>query len=159
MVAATDIEIREMPTHTVAYSTLHGTVASMESAVSSVRSWAVTMGYTPQGPVAVEFNEPPSGNPAQEYDIEIQLPVPDTAKAHPSDYAQIKRFEPARAVVMTLRGPADLTNLGEPLERMRAWMREKDITPGSAVRWVEVTDPTKVSVDEQVTELQYLIRG
>lgn len=159
MVTGTEIEVREMPAHTVAYSTLHGTIASMETAVSSVRSWAVTMGYTPQGPIAVEFSEAPGGNPAQEYDIEIQLPVPANAKAHPSDYAQIKQFEPTRAVVMTLRGPTDITNLAEPLEQMRGWMRDKDIRPGAAVRWVEVTDPTKVSVDQQVTELQYLIRG
>jgi hypothetical protein len=108
--------------------------------------------------MAVEVTGEPSEDLTQEYDIEVQLPVSDNAKSHPSDKVQIKRFEPADAVVMTLYGPNELTKLAEPLARMKEWMQGQNLQPGPVVRWVEVTDPAKVSLEEQVTEIQYLLR-
>jgi hypothetical protein len=107
--------------------------------------------------MAVEVTGEPTEDLAQEYDIEVQLPVNENARSHPSDKVQIKRFEPTDAVVMTLRGPHELTKLAEPLARMKEWMRAQNIEPGPVVRWVEVTDPAKVSLEDQVTEIQYLI--
>lgn len=157
MVATTAIEVRHLEGATIAYQAFHGTIPSIESVTSGVRSWVVTMGYTPQGPVAVEITGEPSEDLAQEYDIEVQLPVSDNARSHPSDKVQVKRFEPTDAVVMTLRGPHELTKLAEPLARMKEWMRDQNIEPGPVVRWVEVTDPAKVSPEEQITEVQYLV--
>ena len=158
MTTSDEIEIRRLDEHTVAYQAFHGTLASIETMTSSVESWVVTMGYRPQGPVAIEVTGEPSDDRTAEYDVEVQLPVPANAKAHPSDRVQIKPFEPTDAVVMTLRGPWDLTNFSEPLARMKEWMRGQNLEPGSVVRWVEVTDPAKVAPADQVTEVQYLLR-
>lgn len=158
MVATSDIERRHLDGGTVAYQQFRGTVASIESVTSGVRSWVVTMGFKPEGPLAVEISGVPTIDGTQEYDIEVQLPVGSNAKAHPSDKVQIKPFEPVDAVVMTLHGPAELTGMAEPVARLQAWMSEQNVTPtSSVVRWVEVTDPAKVSLDEQVTEIQYLL--
>jgi effector-binding domain-containing protein len=158
MVATTDIERRHLDGATIAYQQFRGTVPSIESVTSGVRSWVVTMGFKPQGPMAIEVTGEPSEDLAQEYDVEVQLPVSDNAKSHPSDKVQIKRFEPADAVVMTLHGPHELTKLAAPLARMTEWMQGQNLQPGPVVRWVEVTDPAKVSPEEQVTEVQYLLR-
>lgn len=152
-----EIEMRQLEAGQVAYQQFHGTLASIESVTSNVRSWVVTMGYKPEGPMAVEINGTPAAGDTSEYDIEVQLPVGANAKAHPSDKVQIKPFAGTQAVVMTLRGPYDLTNIGEPLGQMQSWINEKGLPPSPVVRWVEVTDPTKVSPDEQVTEIQYLV--
>jgi len=157
MVATNDAEFRSLPGCTVAYQTFKGTLPSIEAAASAVRSWAVTMGYTPQGPMAIEIAGEPGTDLAQEYEIEVQLPVPDTAKADPSDRVQIKRFEPTDAAVMTLRGPHELSNFGEPVARMHGWLQSQNLQTSNVVRWVEITDPTKVSPEEQVTEVQYLV--
>jgi DNA gyrase inhibitor GyrI len=152
-----EIEVRRLPGGQIAYQTFHGTIPSIESATSSVRSWAVTMGYAPQGPMAVEVHGTPTSDLTAEYDVEVQLPVGDNAKAHPSDKVQIKPFEETDAVVMTLRGPAELTHLAEPLEGMRRWMQENGIASNEVVRWVEITDPAKVSPQDQITEVQSLV--
>lgn len=155
---STEIERRSLPAGAVAYQQFHGTIASIESATSSVRSWVVTMGYKPEGPTAVEINGVPTADDATaQYDIEVQLPVGPNAKAAPSDQVQIKPFAATDAIVMTLRGPCELTSITGPLEQMQSWMQERNVTPGPVVRWVEITDPAKVSPDEQVTEVQYLV--
>jgi hypothetical protein len=59
-------------------------------------------------------------------------------------------------VVLTLRGPYELTKIAEPLTRMRAWCAAAGLRPSAVVRWVEITDPTKVSPEEQTTEVQFL---
>ena len=152
-----EIEVRRLPAGKVAYQTFHGTIPSIESVTSSVRSWVVTMGFKPEGPMAVEIHGTPNTDLTQEYDIEVQLPVAENAKAHPSDKVQVKPFEETDAVVMTLRGPHELIHLAEPLEEMRRWMQEKGIAAGDVVRWVEITDPAKVSPQEQITEVQFLM--
>ena len=157
MVASEEIELRQLDAGQVAYQQFHGTIASIESVTSSVRSWVVTMGYKPEGPIAIEINGTPSPGDTAEYDIEVQLPVGANAKAHPSDKVQIKPFEAAQAVVMTLRGPYDITSIAEPLSQMQQWIREKNLSTNDVVRWVEITDPTKVSLDEQTTEIQFLV--
>jgi DNA gyrase inhibitor GyrI len=157
MVATSATEIRRLPSHTLAYQTHRGTIASIESVTSSVRSWVVTMGYRVEGPMAVEIAGEPTDDATQEYDMEIQLPVESRAKAHPSDHVQIKPFDETEAVVMTLNGPWELTHLSEPLSQMKQWMQDHNVQPRPVVRWVEVTDPTKVTTQEQVTELQYLV--
>src|SRR5262249_15943394 len=118
MVAATDIEVRSLPAHTVAWQQFHGTIASIESHTSAGRSWAVTMGDKVLGPMAVEFSGEPAADPTTEYDIEIQLPVEARARAHQDDMVQIKPFEPTTAAVLTLRGPWELTGLAEPLGQL-----------------------------------------
>lgn len=160
MVASQDqqIEVRRLPAGQIAYQTFHGTIPSIESATSTVRSWVVTMGFQPQGPMAVEIPGTPTADLTAEYDIEVQLPVGENAKAHPSDKVQVKPFAETDAVVMTLRGPHELTNLAQPLEEMRRWMQENGFAPGEVVRWVEVTDPAKVTPQEQVTEVQFLVK-
>jgi hypothetical protein len=115
------------------------------------------MGYRTVGPLAIEIDGEPTTDPAQEYDLEIQLPLESRATAAPSDRVQIKPFEETDAVVMTLNGPWEITNLAEPLAQVKAWMEEHRIPPRAVVRWVEVTDPSKVASTEQVTELQYLL--
>ena len=157
MVTAADIELRHLDAGQVAYERFHGTLASIESVTSQVRSWVVTMGYRPMGPMAVEIHGDPSADIKQEYDIEVQLPVGPNAKADPSYRVQIKPFEATDAAVLTVRGPIELTNLGEPLARLKEWMESQNLQPGPAVRWVEITDPAKVALDEQVTEIQYLV--
>ena len=157
MVATSDIQIRHLPRRTVAYQQYRGTLPSIESATNRVESWVVTMGYKPEGPMAVEIHGEPTSDLSQEYEMEIQLPVGEHAKAHPQDRVQIKSFEEADAVVMTVRGPCELTNLGESLVRLKEWMQRENLEPGPAVRWVEITDPAKVSPDEQITEIQYLV--
>jgi len=152
-----EIEVRRLPAGQVAYQTFRGTIASVESVTSSVRSWVVTMGYQPEGPMAVEIQGTPSTDATTEYDIEVQLPVGENAKAHPSDKVQIKPFQETEAVVMTLRGPYELTNIATPLEELRRFVQEKGMPPSEVVRWVEVTDPAKVTPQEQVTEIQYLV--
>ena len=152
------IEVRRLPATMVAYQQFHGTIPSIESVTSSVRSWVVTMGYAATGPMAVEIQGTPSDNLAEEYDIEVQLPVSDNAKADPSDRVQIKPFVETDAVVMTLRGPFELTNIGEPLARLREWISGRNLTTNDVVRWVEVTDPAKVTLEEQVTEVQFLVQ-
>jgi len=159
MVAATEIEIRHLDGGNIAYQRFHGTIPSIETATSSVRSWVVTMGYKPEGPMAVEVSGEPSTDLSQEYDIEVQLPVGANAKADPSDHVQIKPFEATDAVVMTLRGPYELTGIGAPLAQMREWMSGRSLQTGDVVRWVEITDPAKVSPGEQLTEVQCLVRG
>lgn len=157
MVSATDVQIRHLGAGNIAYQTFRGTLPSIESAISGVRSWAVTMGYKPQGPVAVEVTGVPTDDLTQEYDIEVQLPLGPEAKAHPSDRVQIKPFQETDAVVMTLHGPHEMTHLAEPLRQMQEWMQGQNLQPGPVVRWVELTDPTKVTPDEQQTEVQYLV--
>ena len=151
------IELRQLPAGQVAYQQFHGTIASIESVTSSVRSWVVTMGYKPEGPMAVEISGIPTPGDTAEYDIEVQIPVGANAKAHPSDRVQIKPFEATDAVVMTVRGPFELTNVGGAVEQMRSWIQEKNLNTSEVVRWVEITDPTKVALDEQVTEIQFLV--
>jgi effector-binding domain-containing protein len=151
------IERRRLPAGTVAYRQYHGTIPSIESVTSSVRSWVVTMGFTPQGPMAVEITGTPSADLAEEYDIEVQLPVGENAKADPTDAVQVKPFVATEAVVLTLRGPYELTNIAEPLARMRAWCAAQGLQPSDVVRWVEITDPTKVAPEEQRTEVQFLL--
>lgn len=160
MVAGQDqqeIEVRRLPAGQVAYQTFRGTIASIESITSSVRSWVVTMGYKPEGPMAIEITGSPTDDKAAEYDVEVQLPVGANAKADPSDRVQIKPFAESEAVVMTLRGPYDLTNIAEPLGQMRQWVQQKGLQTSDVVRWVEVTDPTKVALEEQTTEVQFLV--
>lgn len=157
MVATAEIEVRALPAHTVAWQRFHSTVPSIEAHTAAVRSWVVTMGYKVLGPLAVEFSSEPVADTSVEYDIEIQLPVEDRAKAVPEDQIQIKRFEPAEAAVITLHGPWEVTGLAEPLGQLRAWMQERGLRPGNAIRWVEITDPTRVSAGEQLTEIQYLV--
>ena len=151
------IEVRRLPSGQVAYQTFHGTIPSIASVTSSVRSWVVTMGFQPEGPMAVEVLGTPSTDLTAEYDIEVQLPVGANAKAHPSDKVQVKPFAETDAVVMTLYGPHELTHLAEPLDDMRRWMQDKSLPAGEVVRWVEITDPAKVSPQEQVTEVQFLM--
>ncbi len=158
MVATPEIEVRHLPAQTIAYRAYRGTLASIESETTAIRSWAATMGYQPRGPLALEIEGDPSGDASSEYDIEIHLPLSDDATAAPSDQFQIKRFEPTDAAVMTLHGPFQLAHLSEPLDQMRSWLRARSAEPTTVVRWVEVTDPTKVSPDEQVTEVQHLLR-
>ncbi len=157
MVAVTTTALERLPAHMVAYEQLRGTVAALEAAVSGVRSWVVTMGYRAVGPVAIEITGEPSADHAAVYDFEIQVPIEEGARAHASDRVQIKRFEESDAAVMTLHGPYDVTSIAEPLGRLRAWMQERQIIPGNTVRWVEVTDPSRVTAGEQVTALQYLV--
>lgn len=157
MVTTPDIEVRALDAGQVAYQQFRGTLASIESVTSSVRSWVVTMGFRPEGPMAVEINGVPTPDHLQEYDLEVQLPVGANAKAHASDRVQIKPFAATRAAIMTVRGPCELTSLGEPVSRMQEWMREQNLQPGPVVRWVEITDPAKVTADEQLTEIQYLL--
>ncbi len=151
------IAVRQLPAGTVAYRQFHGTIPSIESVTSSVRSWVVTMGFTPQGPMAVEITGTPSAALSEEYDIEVQLPVGENAKADPSDMVQVKAFTATEAVVLTLRGPYELTHIAEPLARMREWSAAQQLQPSAVVRWVEITDPTKVSPEEQTTEVQFLL--
>ncbi len=151
------IEVRPLPAATIAYQPFHGTIPSIESVTASVRSWVVTMGYTPQGPMAVEIHGTPSTDLSEEYDVEVQLPVDDRATAHPTDKVQIKPFAATDAVVMTLQGPYELTHIGEPLARLREWITAQGLRTSSVVRWVELTDPTKVTPDEQRTEVQFLV--
>ncbi len=151
------IEVRRLPAGQVAYQTFHGTIPSIESVTSSVRSWVVTMGYKPEGPMAIEIMGSPTEDKTSEYDIEVQIPVGASAKADPSDRVQIKPFAEAEAAVMTLRGPHELTGIAVPLAQMREMIQQKGLQTGEAVRWVEVTDPTKVGLDEQKTELQILV--
>jgi effector-binding domain-containing protein len=152
------IEVRRLPAGKIAYQPFHGTIASIESVTSSVRSWVVTMGFTAEGPLAVEIHGTPSEDREQEYEIEVQLPVSGNASAHPSDKVQIKPFEETDAVVMTLHGPYELTNIREPLSHMREWIESNQFRTADIVRWVEVTDPTKVSLEEQITEVQFLVQ-
>ena len=152
-----EIEVRRLPAGQVAYQSFHGTIPSIESVTSSVRSWVVTMGYKPEGPMTVEIQGTPSADATAEYDIEVQLPVGANAKAHPSDKVQIKPFVETDAVVMTLRGPNDLTSVAGPIEAMRSWIQEKNLQTIDRVRWVEVTDPAKVSPEDQITEVQFLV--
>lgn len=157
MVTTAEIEVRALPAHTVAWQRFRGTVPSIEAHTAAVRSWVVTMGYKVMGPLAVEFDSEPVADTSVEYDIEIQLPVEDRAKAVPEDQVQVKRFEPTEAAVITLHGPWEVTGLSEPLGQLRAWMQQQDLRPGGTVRWVEITDPTRVAVGEQLTEIQYLV--
>src|SRR3712207_5761109 len=62
MVASTDIELRQQEGGTVAYQQFRGTIAAIESATSGVRSWVVTMGFKPEGPMAVEITGDPTGD-------------------------------------------------------------------------------------------------
>jgi effector-binding domain-containing protein len=151
------IEVRRLPAGKVAYQTFRGTIPSIESVTSSVRSWVVTMGYKPAGPMAVELNTTPGPDLATEYDIEVQLPVTGEAKADPSDKVQIKEFAETDAVVLTLNGPHELTHIAEPVEQMRQFINSQGLNARDVVRWVEVTDPAKASLDEQVTEVQFLV--
>lgn len=157
MVTTSDFEIRNLEAGQVAFQQFRGTLPSIESVTSSVRSWVVTMGFRPEGPMAVEIHGVPTGATGEEFEMEVQLPVSGSAKAHPSDRVQIKPFEATRAVVMTVRGPCELAGLSEPLGRMQEWMKGQNLQPGPVVRWVEITDPAKVALDEQMTEIQYLL--
>lgn len=158
MVATADVEVRHLPEQTVAYQQFRGTIASLEAAITAVRSWVVTMGYHPQGPLAIQITGEPGDDPLLEYDIEVQLPVEEDTRASPADLVQVKRLEPADAAVLTLHGPADLIHVHIPFARLQQWLRERGIQAPAVLRWVEVTDPTKVTAEQQVTELQYLVR-
>lgn len=151
------IERRQLPAGTIAYQQFHGTIPSIESVTASVRSWVVTMGFTPTGPMAVEIHGTPSTDLAEEYDVEVQLPVDDRAQAHPTDKVQIKPFAATEAVVLTLQGPHELTHIDAPLAALRQWVTAQGLRTSAVVRWVEVTDPTKVAPDEQRTEVQFLV--
>lgn len=151
------IEVRRLPAGQVAYQIFHGTIPSIESVTSSVRSWVVTMGYKPDGPMAIEITGSPTDDLAAEYDIEVQLPVGPNAKADPSDRVQIKPFVEAEAVVMTMHGSHELTGIAGPLSQLRDWIQQQGLQTSDVVRWVEVTDPAKVALDELETEIQYLI--
>jgi effector-binding domain-containing protein len=157
MVSTSDIQVRHLPGGNVAYQTFRGTIPSIEAVISSVRSWAVTMGFKPAGPVAVEVTGVPTDDLTQEYDMEVQLPLGPEAKSHPSDRVQIKPFAETDAVVMTLHGPHELTRLAEPLGELQEWMQGQNLQPGPVVRWVEITDPAKSGQDEHITEVQYLV--
>lgn len=157
MVTTAEIEVRTLPAHTVAWQQFRGTIPSIEAHTAAVRSWVVTMGYKVMGPLAVEFSSEPVADTLAEYDIEIQLPVEERARAVPEDQVQVKPFVPVEAAVITLHGPWEVTGLAEPLGQLRAWMQQQGLRPGGTVRWVEVTDPTRVSTDEQLTEIQYLV--
>jgi effector-binding domain-containing protein len=151
------IEVRRLPAGKVAYQTFRGTIPSIESVTSSVRSWVVTMGYKPAGPMAIELNTTPGEDLATEYEIEVQMPVTGEAKADPSDRVQIKEFAETDAVVMTLYGPHEITSITEPVSQMRGYISSQGLNARDVVRWVEITDPAKVSLDEQVTEVQFLV--
>jgi hypothetical protein len=159
MVSTSNIERRQLGDETLAYQKFHGTLASVESLTSVVRSWVVTMGLKATGPLAIELEGEPTDDLTRTYDIEVQLPVSGEAQAkvHPSDRVQLKRFEPTAAAILTLHGPHELTKVSEELRRIRAWMDEQNLKPGPRVRWVELTDPTKVALDDQRVELQYLL--
>jgi hypothetical protein len=156
MVATPGVEMRHIDGCTVAYQRLHGTLHAIEPAVAAVRSWVVTMGFKPQGPLAIELDREPSDDAAEEYDVEVQLPVPDNAKAHPSDQVQIKPFAPVDAAVLTIHGPFEFARLAEPVAVLRQALAGEG-RKGLRIRYVELTDPTKVGGEEQTTEVQYLI--
>ena len=147
------IERRQLPAGPIAYQQFHGTIPSIESITASVRSWVVTMGFTPTGPMAVEIRGTPSADLSEEYDVEVQLPVEERARADPSDKVQIKPFAATDAVVLTLQGPHELTHIGAPLQELRQWVAGQGLQTREVVRWVELTDPTKVTPDEQRTEV------
>ena len=151
------IERRQLPAGSIAYQQFRGTIPSIESVTASVRSWVVTMGFTPQGPMAVEIAGTPSDDLTEEYDVEVQLPVDDRARAHPTDKVQIKPFAATDAVVLTLQGPHELTHIDAPLAQLREWVTAQGLRTREVVRWVELTDPTKVTPDEQLTEVQFLV--
>ena len=151
------IERRQLPAGLIAYQQFHGTIPSIESVTASVRSWVVTMGFTPTGPMAVEIHGTPAADLATEYDVEVQLPVDDRARAHPTDKVQIKPFAATDAVVLTLQGPHELAHIGEPLTQLRQWITAQGLRTREVVRWVELTDPTKVTPEEQRTEMQLLV--
>ena len=71
------IERRQLPAGPIAYQQFHGTIPSIESVTASVRSWVVTMGFRPTGPMAVEIQGAPAADLSEEYDVEVQLPVED----------------------------------------------------------------------------------
>src|SRR3712207_6344257 len=131
------IERRRLPAGLIAYQQFRGTIPSIESVTASVRSWVVTMGFRPAGPMAVEIRGTPSTDLTEEYDVEVQLPVEERARAHPTDKVQIKPFAATDAVVMTLQGPYELTHIGEPLARLREWITAQGLRTSSVVRWVE----------------------
>jgi effector-binding domain-containing protein len=151
------IERRQLPAGSIAYQQFHGTIPSIESVTASVRSWVVTMGFTPTGPMAVEIAGTPSADLSDEYDVEVQLPVEERARADPSDKVQIKPFAATGAVVLTLQGPHELTHIGAPLAQLREWVTAQGLRTREVVRWVELTDPTKVAPAEQLTEVQLLV--
>jgi effector-binding domain-containing protein len=151
------IERRQLPAGLIAYQQFRGTIPSIESVTASVRSWVVTMGFTPTGPMAVEIRGVPSADVTEEYDVEVQLPVDDRARAHPTDKVQIKPFAATDAVVLTLQGPHELARIGEPLAELREWLAAQGLQTTEVVRWVELTDPTTVAPAEQLTELQVLV--
>ena len=151
------IERRQLPAGSIAYQQFRGTIPSIESVTASVRSWVVTMGFRPTGPMAVEIAGTPSDDLTEEYDVEVQLPVEERARAHPTDKVQIKPFAATDAVVLTLRGPHELARIGEPLQELREWLAAQGVQTTEVVRWVEVTDPTTVAPAEQLTELQVLV--
>jgi effector-binding domain-containing protein len=151
------IERRQLPAGSIAYQQFHGTIPSIESVTASVRSWVVTMGFRATGPMAVEIQGTPSADLSDEYDVEVQLPVDDRARADPSDKVQIKPFAATDAVVLTLQGPYELTHIDAPLAALRQWVAAQGLQTSEVVRWVEVTDPTKVAPDEQRTEVQFLV--
>ncbi len=151
------IERRQLPAGSVAYQQFRGTIPSIESVTASVRSWVVTMGFTPTGPMAVEIRGVPSADVTEEYDVEVQLPVEERARADPSDKVQIKPFAATDAVVLTLQGPHELARIGEPLQELRQWAAAQGLQTREVVRWVELTDPTKVAPAEQLTEVQLLV--
>ncbi len=151
------IERRQLPAGSIAYRQFHGTIPSIESVTASVRSWVVTMGFTPTGPMAVEIRGVPSADVTEEYDVEVQLPVEDRARAHPTDKVQIKPFAATDAVVLTLQGPHELAHIDAPLAQLREWVTTQGLRTREVVRWVELTDPTKVTPEEQRTEVQLLV--
>ncbi|MFN8557616.1 MAG: hypothetical protein U0531_09810 [Dehalococcoidia bacterium] len=135
---------------------MHGTLAAVEPEIAGVRSWAVTMGYAPQGQTAVIIDADASSGEGQ-HDIEIALPVEDSARARSDDLVQVRRLDAADAAVVTIHGPWMLTDVAEPVERLRAWLRDNNLTPGREIRIVELTDPLAVAADEQRHELQMVI--
>lgn len=151
------IERRQLPAGSIAYQQFHGTIPSIASVTASVRSWVVTMGFTATGPMAVEIVGTPSADLSEEYDVEVQLPVDDRARADPTDKVQVKPFAATDAVVLTLQGPHELTHIDAPLAELRQWVAAQGLRTREVVRWVEVTDPTKVAPDEQCTEVQFLV--
>jgi|SRR5579884_2611300 effector-binding domain-containing protein len=159
MTTTSDIEVRRLPAQTVAHRRYRGTLPSIEPAINELRSWVVTMGYSPQGPLAIQIAGQPTGDPGTEYDLDVQLPVQDDARTAPSDLVQVARLEETDAAVLTIHGPCDVMSLDEPLRRLRDWMGERGLAAAEVVRWVEVTDPTKVAPDEMITELQELLQA
>lgn len=151
------IERRQLPAGSIAYQQFHGTIPSIESVTASVRSWVVTMGFRPTGPMAVEIHGTPSDDLTEEYDVEVQLPVEDRARADPTDKVQIKPFAATDAVVLTLQGPHELARIDAPLTELRQWAAAQGLQTRAVVRWVELTDPTTVAPAEQLTEVQFLV--